>query len=125
MNVVLRLLGVSCALCGVFFGSTALAASVSWVPDADGLWITATNWSSSPLLPGAGDDVTISLAGDRLITLSGGSTQTIKSLTSNERMLVSGSGTTLVVGTTAQLNNTLTLAGATLRGGAYTMSGGG
>ncbi|MDB5319981.1 MAG: tandem-95 repeat protein, partial [Phycisphaerales bacterium] len=123
MNVLVRIVALGCALGVLSVASIARAASVSWVPDADGAWITPTNWSSNPALPGAADDVAISLAGDRLITLSGGSTQTIKSLNSNERLLLSGS--TLVVGTTAQLTNTLTLSGATLRGGAYTMSGGG
>jgi len=68
------------------------------VPDADGLWQTATNWSSTPALPGSGDDVVINVAGDRLITLSSG-TQSIKSLDSSERMLISGAGTVLQVGT--------------------------
>jgi len=107
----------------VLLVDSARGGSVSWVPDADGLWTTATNWSSAPALPGSGDDVVIDVAGDRLITLSSG-TQAIKSLNDGERILISGSGTVLQVGTTAQLGNTLTLAtGATLRGGAYTMSG--
>jgi autotransporter-associated beta strand protein len=112
------------ALAGLLADS-ARAGTVTWVPDADGLWTTADNWSSAPALPGSGDDVTINVAGDRLITLSSG-TQSIKSLNDAERMLISGSGTVLQVGTTAQLSNTLTLTtGGTLRGGAYTMSGGG
>jgi hypothetical protein len=58
-----------------------------------------------------------------LITLSGGSTQTINSLLSNDRLTVNNS--TLVVGTTAQINNTLTLtSNGTLRGGVYTIAGG-
>ena len=73
----------------------------------------------SPLLPGVGDDVTISVAGDRLITLSG-SSQSIRSLTLDERLTISG--TTLTLATTAQLNNALTLANAgVLKGG--TVSG--
>jgi hypothetical protein len=76
---------VFCCCTLLMLGSAARAATVSWLPDADGLWITATNWSSNPALPGAGDDVTINVAGDRLITLSGGSSQTINSLVSNER----------------------------------------
>src|SRR3954447_19520474 len=85
----------------------ARAATVTWVPDADGAWITATNWSSNPALPGAADDVTINVAGDRLITLTGGSTQTIKSLLSSERFALNNA--TLVIGTSAQFNNTLTI----------------
>src|SRR3954466_16372012 len=120
----MRLLFFGCAL-GVFLSVAAHGGTVTWVHDADGLWQTASNWSSTPALPGAGDDVTINVAGDRLITLSSG-TQSIKSLNDGERMLVSGSSTVLQVGTTAQLSNVLTLtAGGTLRGGTYTMSGAG
>src|SRR4051812_44222999 len=79
----------------------ARAATVLWVPDADGQWTNAGNWSSSPVLPGSGDDVQISLAGDRLITLSGGNVQTINRLLSNERLTISG---TLVVTDTSQVN---------------------
>ena len=116
-------LGACCALWVLLSGGSAFAGTVTWVPDADGLWTTATNWSSTPALPGAGDDVTISPPGDRLITLSGGSTQTIKSLLANDRLTINSS--TLVVGTTAQINNTLTLtSNGTLRGGVYTIAGG-
>ena len=116
------LLGACCALC-VLWGSSVRAGTVTWVPDADGSWTTATNWSTTPALPGPTDDVTISPPGDRLITLSGGSTQSINSLIANDRLTVSGAS--LVVGTTAQVNNTLTLASnATLRGGVYTIANG-
>src|SRR4051812_40015844 len=76
------------------------ATPVAWVPDADGAWTAAANWSSSPLLPGANDDVTISLAGDRLITLSG-SSQSIRSLISDERVTISGA-VGLTLGATGQ-----------------------
>src|SRR4249920_2933961 len=99
----MRLLALGCAL-GVFLSVAVQGAggAVTWVPDADGLWQTATNWSSTPALPGSGDDVVINVAGDRLITLSSG-TQSIKSLNDSERMLISGAGAVLQVGTTAQL----------------------
>src|SRR4051812_8500932 len=118
----MRLLSFGCAL-GLFLSVAAYGGSVTWVPDADGLWQTATNWSSTPALPGSGDDVTINVAGDRLITLSSG-TQSIKSLNSSEQILISGSvNTVLQVLTTAQLNNTLTMTSGTLLGGTYNMSG--
>jgi fibronectin-binding autotransporter adhesin len=108
----------------VVFSIVAAAAQgnpVSWIPDADGQWTTATNWSSSPVLPGSGDDVTISVAGDRMITLAG-KPQSIRSLASTERLTIS-TNSSLTVGITAQLSNTLTLNG-TLIGGAYTLSNG-
>jgi hypothetical protein len=67
--------------------------------------------------------VTINVAGDRLITLSGGGTQTIKSLVSAERLLVSNSS--LSISTTLQISNTLTLNNdGSLQGGTYTATGG-
>ena len=123
MNALARNVVLFCMF-AVFAPIGALAGSVSWVPDADGLWITPTNWSSNPALPGAGDDVTISPPGDRLITLSGGSTQTIKSLISNDRLAISGS--VLSIGSTAQFNNTVTLtSSAVIRGGTLSTSGAG
>src|SRR5258708_5739967 len=102
--------GLSCVV------GPARAATVSWVPDADGQWTNAGNWSSSPALPGSGDNVQISEAGDRLITLSGANAQTINSLMSNERLTISG---TLVVTNTAQVNQTFTIAS----GGRATLNG--
>jgi hypothetical protein len=100
----------------------ARADNVVWQVDADGLWQSAVNWSSNPLLPGTSDDVTIDVAGDRLITLSSGN-QSINSLVSNERVDVQASQ--LIVADTARFASTLRLlAGATLTGGRYTMVNG-
>jgi autotransporter-associated beta strand protein len=105
-----------------FTPTQAWADPVSWAIDANGLWQSASNWSSNPLLPGPADDVTIDVAGDRLVTLSGGD-QSIKSLISNERLDVQASE--LIVADTARFSNNLRLlAGATLTGGRYTMTGG-
>jgi fibronectin-binding autotransporter adhesin len=105
-----------------FTQTQAWAGPVSWAVDADGLWQSAANWSSQPLLPVASDDVTIDVAGDRLITLSSGS-QSINSLIANERVDVLGSE--LLVTDTARFSNNLRLfAGATLTGGRYTLTSG-
>ena len=118
----MRVFCVGCVL-GVFLSLAARGGTVTWVPDADGLWQTASNWSSTPGMPGAGDDVIINVAGDRTITLSSG-TQSIKSLDSSEQILISGSvNTVLQVGTTPQLGNTLTMTSGTLLGGTYNMGG--
>src|SRR3954447_15932383 len=107
MNFRMNLVGVLTVFVALTVSFQAPAATVTWVPDADGAWITATNWSSTLALPGVADDVTINVAGDRLITLTGGSTQTIKSLLSSERFALNNA--TLVIGTSAQFNNTLTI----------------
>ena len=57
------------ALFATLVGS-AQAASVSWVPNADGDWTTATNWSSNPLFPGATDTVTIAVGGATVRTIT-------------------------------------------------------
>src|SRR4051812_45741506 len=114
------------ALTGLVTSRPAAAAPASWAVDADGLWITPTNWSTNPALPGPADDVAISVPGDRLITLSGGGTQVINTLVSDERLTIGGTNTALQIGTTLKLNNTLTLTeGATLRGPSVTTTDGG
>ena len=54
------------------------AATISWT-DATGFWDVATNWSSNPALPGAGDDVVISVSGVQTITHRTGN-DTIRSI---------------------------------------------
>ncbi|MCW5626517.1 MAG: hypothetical protein KIT73_17515 [Burkholderiales bacterium] len=59
--------------------SPAHAAPVSWITEANSFWDLATNWS--PGLPGVDDDVTIAVAGARIVTLrSTGSPFTVNSL---------------------------------------------
>ncbi len=106
------------AVLPVLATSTLRADAVEWIVDDNGQWTVPSNWSSNPDLPGAADDVTIDRpAGDYLITLDSG-TQQINSLLTTERLTVSGSGL-LEIGTTATLNNTLTLNSGTLRGGVW------
>ena len=60
-----------------------LLSAVNWTGTAgDNLWGTAGNWSSNPSLPGAADDVTISIAANPTITVSG--SFSVKSLASDE-----------------------------------------
>jgi formylmethanofuran dehydrogenase subunit C len=65
------------------------AATVLWVPDADGFWDLAGNWNLG--LPVAGDDVIISVGGAvvRTITFRTG-TVAVNSLASDEDLLVTG-----------------------------------
>ena len=54
-----------------FVSVNALAAPVNWVPDANGNWEDAINWSSDPALPQAVDDVTIDVGTrTRVITIN-------------------------------------------------------
>src|SRR5438477_10247303 len=96
------------ALTAVFaLAGITQAAPVSWVLDADGSWNTAANWSSSPALPGATDDVTINRPlGNYLITLTSG-TQSIHSLACEERLALSAGSLTLAAA--SQINNTLSI----------------
>ncbi|MBI2799678.1 MAG: choice-of-anchor D domain-containing protein [Gammaproteobacteria bacterium] len=90
---------------------------MNWVPNADGFWDVATNWSSNPALPGTADDVTIDVGGAtvRTITHQTG-TDVINSLTSNEDLAVTGGALTI---NNAFSNTALT----TLSGGTLLLNG--
>src|ERR1043165_7069983 len=79
-----------------------LMAAVNWTGGGDGVtWTDARNWSSNPVLPGAADDVVISLpAANPTISLSSG-TQSIHSLLSDEAMNLTGG--TLSVAAASQI----------------------
>lgn len=63
-NVMLSLIA---AAIGALFAGPGQAAPVVWVPAANGNWDIAANWN--PGLPGANDDVTIDVAGARVVTV--------------------------------------------------------
>jgi hypothetical protein len=90
------------------------ANNVTWVKDADGSWTTASNWSSNPALPGANDDVTIDVPGDRLISLAG--TQSVRNATIRERFSM-GTGTLNLGGTLLFDNAANFRFGGTIKGG--------
>jgi hypothetical protein len=88
----------------------ALLAPISGINPAGGSWRVGANWSGG-IVPGANDDVTIDLPGSLTITHSTG-TDTIKSLTSQESLTLSG-GTLTVTGT-VQGSGSITMSGGTL-----------
>jgi len=92
----------------------ARAGNVSWVKDADGSWAVASNWSSNPALPTANDDVTINVAGDRLVYVEG--TQYARNLTVSERFALA-SPSILNLSGTARFDNVVNLGSGTIRGG--------
>ena len=99
-----------------------LLSAVSWDGGGDGTnWTDPLNWSNDAL-PGASDDVTISIAANPTIRLASG-TQQIHSLVSDE--LISLVGGTLDVQTTATISASLSMAGGALRGGTLTETGAG
>ena len=57
----------------------------------DGLWLTASNWTTN-LLPGALDDVVIDFGGGNTVTLSSG-VQSINSLINEDTLIINGSAT--------------------------------
>lgn len=73
--------------------SALQAVTVQWVPDADGDWSVASNWSSDPGLPGAGDDVVIDIGGVEVRTVTLDVNASIKSLVSMESLTFSGART--------------------------------
>jgi phage baseplate assembly protein gpV len=99
-----------------------LVPTAVWTGAGDGgTWHSPANWSGG-VVPGAGDDVLIDVAGNSTITFSASSgSRTVKSLTSAETLLVSG-GTLSLAGTSRL--NTVSLSGGTIGGaGAVTVAG--
>ena len=89
----------------------AMLSAVSWDGGAGTLnWQDAANWSGN-VLPGASDDVTIDVPGNITITHNS-TTDTIKSLSCQENLVLSGG--TLTINGTSTVNGNLTLSGATL-----------
>ncbi len=65
-------------------------ATINWINLAGGNWATASNWSSSPALPGPGDDVVIpALNSGASVTHSTG-TDTVNSVTASAAHYVVG-----------------------------------
>jgi len=106
-----------------FVSVNALAAPVSWVPDADGNWEDGVNWSSDPALPQAVDDVTIDV-GTRTRVISINSNQSINSLSSQEDLVINSGTFTLANG--GSLNGALTMgvnSRLTVNGGLFGVTG--
>lgn len=91
-------LSVVAAAIAAVFATPAQAEPVIWVPAANGNWSVATNWN--PGLPDADDDVTIDVAGARVVTLNAtGSPFVINSLIVNgDDALTIGGGLLTILG---------------------------
>lgn len=90
-------LSVIAAAIGAVFATPTQAEPVIWVPAANGNWSVAANWS--PGLPDADDDVTIDVAGARVVTLNAtGSPFVINSLIVNgdDALIMSGGSLTIL-----------------------------
>jgi RHS repeat-associated protein len=99
-------------------------AIVTWINAEGGDWADSANWSDGAVnrLPAPADDAVIpDFAGDITIMHSTGN-NTINSLTSAEKMLLSGGS--LTVTSTVFLSDTFTLQGGTLRDATVQTSGG-
>jgi hypothetical protein len=108
-RVFVGLVGVGLA----FASLSAEAVPVSWVSGVGGDWLTSTNWSSNPALPGFTDQVTINQPGTLTITLSASAPE-INSLSMSENLqittpsnLVVGSGGGSISGTINLQNGSL------------------
>ncbi|MBK8960484.1 MAG: choice-of-anchor D domain-containing protein [Proteobacteria bacterium] len=110
------------AVLGVLGTAPAYAANISWLLDGDGNWGTAGNWSSSPALPGAADDVTLDVGGDTRRTVTINTVAAASTLVSQENITLSAGSLTLV-GDSA-IHGDFLLSGGTLAGaGALTLHG--
>ncbi len=86
-------------------------STVNWTNTSGGDWDTAGNWSTHSV-PSSSDDVVINEPGNVTITHSQGSTDSVKTVTSSNTLVISG-GTLAVSGTLADSGN-LSVAGGTL-----------
>ena len=120
-----RLRPLSVAIMAALLNVGAEAAPVNWVPNADGLWDTAANWSSSPTLPVGADDVTIDVGGAtvRTITLQA-INATVRSLVSQENITLAGGSLSLTAA--SSINGNYVQSGGALTGvGELTLNGAG
>ncbi|HTW29504.1 MAG TPA: hypothetical protein VME92_20430 [Acetobacteraceae bacterium] len=105
-------------------------ASVSWKNNVSGNWNTAANWSTG-IVPGAGDDVTISTSSVQTITHSAG-THSVASLytSANDTLAMTGGslsvlGIATLYGAVTQSAGTLSFAGGnSTAGGVVTQTAG-
>jgi hypothetical protein len=96
-------------------------SAVAWTGAGDGVnWSDPANWSGNTM-PASSDDVTINVAANPNIQISG--SRTVHSLNTAESLTV-GSGATLTVGATAISSQNVTINGGTISGGTWTFSGG-
>jgi hypothetical protein len=101
-------------------GSTH-AAIVSWTGLGDGVnWSNPANWSGG-VLPGPGDDVAINVAGTPTIVIAGVS-PTVRSLSTLEVLRIETGA--VVRAATATCRASVQMAGGTISGGQWTMTGG-
>ena len=99
----------------------SLFSAVAWTGAGDGVnWSDPANWSGNAM-PGSGDDVTINVAANPTINVTGN--RSVRSLAVTEALTLNG-GATLAVATTASVNANLTLNGGILSGGAWTFGSG-
>ncbi len=91
-------------------------SNVSWISAVGGDWDIASNWSSSPSIPGAAADVLIDLANgsNHDITHSSGAADTINSLTVTGNNLFSLSAGSITVSGAASLAAQVYLSGGAL-----------
>ncbi len=100
-----------------------LLAAVVWTGNGDAVsWTDSGNWNTG-IVPGLDDDVTINIATDPTIRIDSGH-QRIKSLASDEAIVVSGSAT-LDLSNASSINNAFSLVDQSTLGGSgdLTISG--
>ena len=101
---------VALAACG-----SARAMTVNWL-DGSSFWDLAVNWSSNPLLPGAGDDVVIAPAGAHTVTHRFG-TNTVHSIS------IAGDDTLAVTAGSLTVATSFAGAATSITGGILTLNG--
>ncbi len=88
-----------------------LLTAIQWISTSSGDWNVGSNWSTGQV-PGAGDDVTIDVAGaSPTVTISSGS-QSVHSLTAADPLVLSGGS--LALASSSTISGAFTLGGGTL-----------
>jgi hypothetical protein len=97
----------------VFLITFCSPLTVRWVPNASGQWTEPTNWSTG-LVPGPADDACIDVPADITVTKSTGASDSIRSLVSNEHIVLSNGS--LSIAMPSVIYQTFTQSGGTLTG---------
>lgn len=104
------------AAVGAVLGGAARGDNVTWISTDSGFWTDPFRWSTSPNLPGAGDDVTIDVPGADIVVTVKQDVQFIHSVISNEGLTIESGGLSLAADST--VNGAFTLSGVGQLGGA-------
>ena len=95
----------------------AVPATITWINSGSGNWDTAANWSTGSI-PGSSDDAVINTAAAATITIQGGDSLAVHSLTTSATDALALTGGSLSLAANSSLGGNLTISNGLLFAGA-------